>query len=145
MEKHRLTRTNLKQDQFANTVHVATPDGGVPYDRVLEPSFWALVSNDFKEMDEIKVIPQDYSYFAHLLVVKVSKMDVYVKEISHKSFESHESQSGIDVGDYEIKWAGRHAKFRVFRKADGAMLQEHINTREEAIKWIAEYERALAA
>ena len=144
MEKHRLTGSNLKNAEFSHTVHVATPDGGTPYERVLEPGFWALVARDIKDLDEIKVIQQDYSFYAHLLVVRVNKMDVYVREIMHKSFEVA-TQESMDAGDYEVKWAGRHAKFRVVRKSDNSVMQEHIPTREDALKWIAEYEKALAA
>ncbi|MEN9903117.1 MAG: hypothetical protein RL651_1781 [Pseudomonadota bacterium] len=141
---HRLVPQALKGAEFASTTHSATPDAGTPYSRVLEPSYWALVASNLRPMDEIKVIPQDLAYYAHLLVVSVSRMDVFVKEISKADFEPVKTEE-TDLGDYVIKYSGPIAKHRVIRTKDGQVMAENISTKEEARRWIAEHEKAIAA
>lgn len=141
---HRLVPQGLKGAEFASTTHSATPEAGTPYSRVLEPTYWALVSQNLRPMDEIKVIPQDLAYYAHLLVISVSKMDVFVKEISKVDFEPVKTEES-DQGEYLIKYAGPLAKHRIIRKKDNQVLVENISTKEEARRWIAEHEKAIAA
>lgn len=144
-----LAPSNFKQAEFMRNVWCAVPEKDTPFDALLDPQYWAHVSALIKRGDRIEILAIDSSYFAELLVLDAGRLFAKVKVLRHilleqvVTAEQVETQSPIPEG-YDVKWADR-AKWRVTRKVDKATLHDGCETRADALVWLDEHLRKLAA
>lgn len=141
-----LKESSMKLSEQTRLVYTAFPEAGTQYEDVLRPEYWAHVAAKLRQTDELIVTPEDLGWWAHLIVVHTSVATVIVKELLYKDLGAAKNAE-IDQGDLTIKWCGPHAKFRIMRKSDGAILIEgdQVATRDMADAWVRDYRRALAA
>lgn len=141
-----LIRGRFTSAEFVRTIHVASPEAGIAFDALLEPSYWAHVAHEMKAWDRIEVRPDDASYFAELIVLDVGRAAARVKPLRHVVLDSADTGK-LDDGEFEIKWRGPNAKFGVIRVRDKALVSPEggLSSREEAERWLADYTKALAA
>lgn len=139
-----LRERSLRPAEQDRVVYRAYPDTGTAYEDVLNPAFWAHTSRTLKRFDMIEVLPEDESYFAELLVVRVIPGGVIVKERSKIVFDEPVVED--DLGDLQIKWSGPLARWRVTRKSDNVILAEGkiVETREMAQQFVLDYRKAAA-
>lgn len=141
--------TQLATKRFQSAEHMrniwyVTPEHGTPFDAVIDPKYWAHVSARMRPRDRIEVDAEDGTYFAELMVIDAGRLFAKVKVLRKHDFESKESVT--DAGpDFEVKYAGPHAKWRVLRKSDRAVLKEGCEDKQAALTWAQEHSKALAA
>jgi hypothetical protein len=140
-----LKDSRMRPAEYARTVYFVVPETGTPFADVLTPEYWTHVAGKLKALDRIEVFPEEGNYFAELLVTFSSNNTVRVKELMHVDFDAEEM--GDDEHEFEIKWSGPLARWRVIRKSDKAVLVEgdEVATRPLAEDWLRNYKRALAA
>lgn len=140
----KLTRSRFRGSEFVAATYSASPEDGTPYERLFQPEYWSMISAQLRPGDEIKVIPETFSYHAVLLVMKADKNGAVVKELSKVMLDDSKSDDA-PAGEYYAKYCGPLAKHRVYRRSDGQVMAEGISTMKEALAWIAEHEKAMAA
>ena len=152
--KQRLLSTHLTLT--ANPMGVfrwrAMPDA--PYERVLETDFWDTVCDRFSVREQkhqgqiIEVLPQDCSYYAELIAIKLSSGQVRVEELFFKKLgQSAQAVAGNRKRkreDYEVKLRGPR-RWSILRASDQKIMFEDITTQEEANTKLDEYIGELAA
>ena len=139
-----LSPADILGHEFARNVWCVTVDNTVSVETLSDPRFWVSTSNFFKIGDHIEAMPEDGSWWAHLIVRNVERSSIKTGLINHTHFEDAAVPSE-SFGDFEVKWRGPKARFGVIRKMDGNCLHAGFMTKTEAMGWAMEHARAFAA
>lgn len=122
----------------------AQPEADVTVEDLKNPGYWAHIAKDLRQGDRIEVLADDGSYFAELLVQDVGAG--YAKVFLLRSIDLVSVEPGSEnpaTSEFEVKWSGRHTKFRVIRKSDGKVLQENLVDKSAGNTWIANHMKAM--
>ena len=141
-----LRESGFKNAEHARVVWTVYPESGTPWEAVLKPEYWAHVARKLSPTDEIIVLPEELHYRAHLMVAHVMPNSVSVRVISKVDFGDQQPDK-IDMDDLEVCWSGPVKKHRVIRKSDGMVLAEGeaVATKAQALQFVADYRKAMAA
>lgn len=124
----------------------AKPEFGTPLEAVLEPKYWAHCSSQLAPEDVITVMPEGAPYRAELLVLDAGTGFAKVVVINCIDLEKHEVTGELpSTDDYDVRWTGRHTKWRVVRKSDKKVMVEDLKTKQDGYGWISNHKRAMAA
>jgi len=111
---------------------------------LLDPKFWVHVSKRLKPGDHIEVLAETMEWAADLIVREAG--DFGAKVAFYHGPVKLANDAAIDAPEeFEVKWAGPSAKFRVIRKADNKVLREEFPSKEDAATWLKNHRTALAA
>jgi len=105
-------------------------DGGLPFDEVLKPGFWAHVGQQLRPRDFIEVWPKDNSWMAELRVIEAGPMFAKVALITKKQLEA-KADDPLEVEPLQ------NGKFRVRRGPD--IMKDGFASRKDAQRWIDDY------
>lgn len=130
----KLIQPQLREAEFKRTIWTATPQAGTVKDEIIKPEFWVHVANKLKIGDRVEVSPESGEWLAEVIVRATGDGGPAVHILHFHSFAAAELPSG---SDYEVKYAGASAKWRVIRKADRHVLVDGLQTREAAENWLA--------
>lgn len=122
--------TDLKLAEYKRNVWSYRPVGVTVKD-MLDPTFWAHVSNKLVPGDQVEAFAQDGSFYAEFIVLASKHAWVKVELLQLHEFGGKTK----DDGEHLIKWSGG-AKWRVIRKADGEVLQSGLQSKELAQEWL---------
>ncbi len=141
----KLVPARLQLAESTMRIFSFVPDSQTPYERVLESDYYAHVASRLEPSNLIQVEAEDSSFWALLLVRVVSGLDVVVVPLIEKRFDQIAVESIDTGGNYFAQWGGRHDKWRVMRKSDNQKMTSGLGSKLDALKWIVEHEKALAA
>ena len=137
----------LAGQDFSTLGHVALdfharPRAGMTLKEVLAPSYWMAVANNLRPDSEVRVIPEDHSWYAKLLVLSCDHISahmavIYYSDLKEKTVLSDEM--------FDIRPTQNNTKFGVFRKADGQVVKQGFVTDTAAKEYLGDYIRAMAA
>lgn len=134
----------MKQSEYERNIWIVDLEGGVPFEAVFDPGFWAHVSAKLKPWDHLEVRTDDGTFWAELIVRDAGKLYAKVAVLNHVSFDdSVEVQQLSGVKEFEnviIKWRGPHFKWCVLRGTD--VLKEGFAIKGEAYTWRDQHLRA---
>lgn len=139
----------LKMAQHERVVWHVTVPHGTKMEDVLEPYYWAHVSqrlNVAKPFDRIELIWEDCSRYAELLVVDAGRQ--YAKVLVIKDVELGKTEKvAEEIADleYEVKYVSPTVRWAVIRKADGHRVRENIKTQAEANRELNDFVKAMKA
>ena len=105
------------------------------------PALWTNVAGRLKMFDEIRVIPDDYSFVAYLLVTFVQGSSVRVKVVGGAELESTEDLES-STALYDVKQAGPK-KWIIYNTNTAEEVKTHIPTKAEAYKQLEEHVAAM--
>lgn len=140
----RISPDRVKQAEFERFVWAITPDQSTPFETLLSPDYWAHMAYRFKIGDRLEIVAEDFSYVAELMVVDCSRLWAKTVKLSYVQLDTVE-KSGAILDGFDVKWTGRHTKWRVVRTSDKAALKDGFSTRGEAEAWLVEHAKAMAA
>lgn len=141
-----LANRNFAMERSMVNRWYAKPEPATPLEAVLEPKYWAHCSAQLAPEDVITVIPEGAPWRAELMVLDAGRGFAKVVVLSHVSLDAHEVTGDMSAADdYDVRWAGRHAKWRVIRKSDNRVMIEERPTKQDAYLWIASHRKAMAA
>lgn len=129
-------RLQRSEHYYANYA-VVLPHGH-SFDDALSPDYWSHVGSRLRQHDVIRVIPEDGSYFAELLVLSAGSGFAKVKALRQIPLE----EDGEPIAETEpvyVKWQGPHVKHAVIRRSDGERLKEGFSEKKEAEQWARDY------
>lgn len=132
---------------------VATIPSGVKLEDILQPEYWANVSNKLvAHKTHIKANWEDGTRLVVLRVVGVSLNSAKVRVMHDYSFEAPASTltvqgtggsgggaNSLRERDFEVEWKGPSHKFSVIRQTDKAYVKDQFDSKEEANEWLKKY------
>lgn len=129
----------------------ARPRIGVTLKDVLNPAYWVAVANQLKPGCEIRVIPEDNTWYAKLLVLGVQRLNdvetqptvgAYVTVVHYADLKP---KAKVIVDEYEIRSTNGGTKYGVFRKSDNQIMKGNIHTEKQAQDFLDDLVRSQAA
>lgn len=130
----------IREAAFVFNTWAASPPAGTDPVDVLAPEYWTHVHQILKPSDRIHVMPESGEWMSELLVRASSTKGVSVVVLNFHDFNPKHAEGGepSEAGEYEVKWAGGVAKWRVIRTKDRHVLVEKLATKEAAQAWLTE-------
>lgn len=123
-------------------IHVHPAD--TPED-VLDPKWYAHVARRLRPGDTIVFVAEDMSWVMRALVRHVGAHEVFLGVIEHKNFDAAPADDMTAPEGFEVKWRGPARKYSVVRLSDGAILKDEFPSKEQAIAYMKNKQKALAA
>lgn len=139
-----LNVTRLKQAEQYCTAYAAVLPHDQSLDDALNPEYWANVAATLRQHDTIRIIPEDGSYFAELLVLDAARGYAKVKILRHVLLDEPVGDAEAPLIDLFVKWDGPHNKFTVIRKSDGEKLKTGFVEKTSAQRWLDDHLASMA-
>lgn len=137
-----VTQPRIKLAEFVRNVHVVTAPMGWTVDDALNPVNWAHVALQMKPRDRIELWAEDRAWFAELLVVKASRLDVHCAVLSRLDLGVKvRDEAVVSITGYHADYGGPVDMWRVIRDADGQAMTSGL-TEDEAEQWIKDHVEA---
>ena len=139
-----LNPSRRQPTEQVNNDHTIFVDSGVSLEDLRTPDYWAHIAVHLTQHDTIRVIPDDGTWYAWLVVIQCDKNSAHIEVLQFIDLDP----AVTNVGDgpaipntHEVKWRGRHQKWCVIRRVDGALLRTGLK-RDEAVEWLVNYLKA---
>ena len=116
---------------------------GTQLDDVFQPDFWAHVAKDLKQGDIVHVRSEDSSVYARLYVRASDRLWAKMGKIEVVQFDAPQTQP--DEDGLQVKWIVGKRCFAVVRKADNQVIQGGFQIKEDAVAWMQNHNKQLAA
>lgn len=123
-----LMASGVKRAEYERAIHVINVT--VPFEVVLQPTFYTHVTDKFKVGHRIEVYPEDKSYYAELMVMSVQKLAMSVAVINHVALQKGTEM--MKTNEYEVDHLGTKRMFSVIRLSDKQVVSDGHQTIEEA-------------
>jgi hypothetical protein len=137
----------LQLTQHALLDYTHTVSEGTEFAHLLKPEYWAHVAQKLRPHTLIKVIPEDGSYWAELLVLSCDRLWAKVHVLRYEDLTAvavdPEAQASRLV-EFDIQWKGPVKKHVVIRKSDSTIITEGIQTKGEAQIWLEGHLKTIA-
>lgn len=143
----KLQEARLKARQYVSQDWQIVPEYGTTIEEVLCPEFYTNIAKKFSPTDIIEVVAEDLSWTARLMVVEVGKLWAKVALIYKVDLTADQEVTAVkgDLTNYEVKYRGPHLKFCVVRLSDKSPIKEQCGSKEEAVRWLNDHLKAIAA
>lgn len=138
-----LNQSRFNQAEYVRNIWAVTPEAGTKVEDMLDPAFWSHVAASLKPWDKIEVRAEDGTFYAELLVLQSARNWAKVRLLSRVELKDAMPE-GREVDGHIIKWAGPHAKWRVIRSTDNAVIHEKAESEAAANKWLTDHLRVTA-
>ena len=126
--------TTMFPVEYARTEYFITVSPDTTVSDVLNPEFYAHISNRLRVGDMIELRAEDLSNIYTVLVLRAERTQASVSLIQHIIVPL----PGRSQSAHSIRWAGPKVKFRIVRDVDKVVVQEGFATAPEASTWLAE-------
>jgi hypothetical protein len=140
LSENRLKLVLASAADLGNVFAAVTP-AGTPFDKVLEPAFWAHTAYKLRPGDEIVVHTDDMSYHGRLYVRDVSAPGTQrlnnravVAQLSFTEFDTLSKHQRSTTHD--VRHLGPHLKWCVIALADNRTVKDNCGTQDEAWAWV---------
>lgn len=131
----------IRPDRLALSTHayqkfsLRVPDS-VKADELTDPELWAHIVSKLRIGDEIRVVPDNFSYRAELIVTFTDSKRIRLKPISLVELEDVRPVADLmDPKNYRVVSRGQQG-WCVQRKSDGEFIKEQCATQTEADDWL---------
>lgn len=148
----KLLPVNLCADGFGNRRWQAYLPDGYTLEDALRPQFWAHVANQMKSApgerkgvgDIIEIRNFDHSAYAELYVRGVGDNEVFVAVMVDRAVAPEIKQESAAL---DVRWNVGKRGYDIVRVGDKAVVQDGAKfpLREQAVAWIAQHAKAMAA
>lgn len=130
----RVFENNLMRAEDVRSVYTITALPDTLPVNYLEPETWAHVPElKLRQGDRIEIMAADTSWYAELLVRVRAGTIIHLELLQEHKFDAI---AGKEHDDYEVAWAGGHAKWRVVRKSDRFVMIDKLSAKSEGVAWI---------
>lgn len=146
-QQKQILERKFQLEQYArNSWHAVIPTG-VTREEILNPAFWALVSQKMRAMDKIECFWEDGSLYVELIVLFATRSEASVKELFSRNLikvagnskaTEFKEQEGFKVDFNPIQ------KWRIVRTSDNVIIKMNIDDKLVAYKELEEYITALS-
>jgi hypothetical protein len=134
------------QSEYANRNHTVTIEQGTTIEEVANPAFFAHIAHKVSPYDVIRVLSDDGTIYAELLVRSVGRAWVATQplhwvNLTTVDVELTQAQQNERSG-YLVVHKGPHLKWCVVRRTDSAMIHEGDASEEACNSWLGDYLKA---
>ena len=141
VEQYSLPQSNFQGGDFARLLYCARIPEGVPFEAVLRPEFWTHISHMALEIGtKIEVLEDGGAYYGELIVRESKPSRVVVSKLSYVELDDLAEETENDR--YIVRGSGK--KWRVIDNVDKGVLQDDLQTKSQAHRWIEDHEKAQA-
>lgn len=139
---------SLRANRFTDASYVrnfwsVSAEVGTTKQDMMKPEYWAHVANMLKPCDRLEVQVEDGSYFAEFIVRTCGNTWATVSLINERKLQDVESPK--EAVQFEAQWKGASLKWCVVRLSDKQNIHEGAASEQEAMTWMQDYEKAIAA
>lgn len=131
----RISEAEFQLSEAAQCFFTVTAPAGTVRADLLDAGFWVHVAGRLRPLSELRVVAQDYTWYAKLLCLYAQGQEVRMCELGYWPLEAIEQQS-VETDKFAVQWAGPSHQWRVVRKSDGVVMQKSFKTRNEAAAWM---------
>jgi len=107
-----------------------------------DPDLWVNCANKIDMGDEIRCLAEDMSFVAYGICTFKQGTTVKLKIIQFKELDPVDDDLAEKESDFEVKMRGKK-KWCISKKSTGEIIKEGISKQAEALKELADYEKAL--
>jgi len=135
----RPNQVELQQHAY-NVFSVRVPANIIP-EQLCDPELYVHVINKLKMGDELRIIPEDFSYRAEVIVSYTDGKDIRLRPISCVPLDPVNSGKALDPmskANYRLLMRGQQ-KWCIQRLSDGDWIKSNIPTKGEAETWLMNY------
>jgi hypothetical protein len=131
----------FKRADYVFNTWAVNAEAGVGIEDILKPQYWAHVAAQLTAFDEIVVRADDGAFRLHLFVETCGRTWAKVHLVTEPLILQAKETPEIPVadGEYAIKWAGPHDRWRIIRTADKEIISKGHATRDAAETAVKEY------
>ncbi len=140
-----IKESNFKPAEFTRIVYYAIVEASVRAADLKKPDYWAHVAQSLKQGDRIEVEAEDGSYFAELFVQDVGRTWVKVAVLREIQLDNTAKELPQELKEYDVTYKGKISKWCVVRLGDQSLVYEGGNMKQDAVNWLTEHVKALAA
>lgn len=125
---------DTKLNESANNVWRHVAPRGVTREELRISDYWSIVSSNFLPFDLVRVIAEDRSYYAELLVLESGRGYASIVELSfHPLPAIILSRDGVPP-NFDVFHAGPEKLYCVKRLSDGVLIGEGFSSRDAALQ-----------
>lgn len=129
-------------------VYSVTLGSGIKVEDLLVPSFWSLYAAQLQPRDKIEVHPEDDTWYAEYKVRDCARTWAKMVQTFYVEFDKPDpgqrEASDVAIQEalslYKVLHRGPH-KWSVVRSADGAVMTQGVQIRDEAESWLRTHVR----
>jgi hypothetical protein len=129
-----ITTARMKPAAYVRNIYAITPESGTTVEAIQEKEFWVHIAGNLHISDRLEVIPEDFAYYAELLVVAVGRTWAKVKLLQHYRLDVDEEAS-LEP-QHRVVWRGQKAKHSVVRISDSAVVKEGFDSKPSAVEYM---------
>jgi len=125
-----------------NNIWRCTAPRNTSRERLLENSFWSVVSNKFRPWDEIVVVASDRSFRASLLVLEAGLGYCSLQELSYQPLEALlASPDDLLPSNHRIEYGGigPDGGWMAIRNSDSVVVIRNAKSSQECLKLLLEH------
>lgn len=111
---------------------------------LLTPEYWAHVAEKIKAMDRVEVITAGGMIFAELIVLKADENIARMRPLRVENLYDLKP-TDMETDTHKVVYKGEISQWAVVRKNDQASLRDAFGTPDEAVKFMRDHLRAVAA
>lgn len=135
----------FKGAEFVRTHYVCTAHEGTRPEDLLEPEYWAHVSEQMRPRTRVEAWANDGTWMLELVVLEAGRAWARLQVVAgpHQFTTADVAQTQAEMmSPYAIEYRGPHCKWSVIRKSDRQVLHEQEETRDGASGWLREHMKA---
>jgi hypothetical protein len=133
----------MRLAEYERQEWVVTAELGTTKKDVLDPQYWAHMSELMKPYDHIEVRIDDGSWLMKLLVKECDRNWAKVIELEFYDLEVKDEKTVVN-SKYRVEWKGPHHKWAVIRESDSEILKASFTDKHQANAWMMEHEKIAA-
>lgn len=141
-----LNPTRRKLAEFVRNDHVVLAHASNTPKDILQPEYYAHVSDQLKARDRITVWADNMTWMAEIVVLEVGKGWAKVHPINLVEFDAAASIKGLtyERDGYRVAHRGEFSQWSVIRTADSEVVSENHGTQGGAVDWLENHLKAQA-
>lgn len=144
MAKLALNASRFQEASYFRNVFAVNVDAGHKIEDIEQPEYWAHVARHVKQFDEIVIRAEDGAFYARLYVLDCGDTWLKTHRLDYVELQKSADKEILSRdGEFKIKWAGPHDKWRVTRVSDGEIVAKEIVSRDGAEDWVREYRKVM--
>lgn len=139
-----LDAARFKSSEYEFVLYSAVVEPNVTREQIEDPGFWSHVAAKLRPYDEIRVLRDDGTIYAKLLVLGCDRTWAKVRVLMWESLTTKDVAQSQDA-DFKIEWKGPHRKHCVIRASDSEIVHDGATSKADAQVWLDNYRRTVAA
>jgi|10_taG_2_1085330.scaffolds.fasta_scaffold126024_1 hypothetical protein len=138
-----LPAVDFRLQETVQASFTALVPAGTTREEVLRPDYWKHVCKQMPTMSELTILPKDGSWYGKYFVRYAGRLTANIVELQYMELEALTSDD-VTNKDFDVTFSTVD-RFCVVRTDDQFVMSKGHNTETDAMEWMANHSRSLAA